>query len=400
MRSAIPLSLWILLIFFHLAGCQLMTAKHEDIVACANGENPTPIPQDFHFKGTLLIYDPTQSHIIGYDGETQEFITLLDLTDEEYYISSVSPDGRWLLISRSKPSDPHLMELYAVFHNGQITHKEFNLPESDDQALRYYNWISSQSFWGRVKIHERAVYGVFEPLIPSWREIDFKSLDFQNDTGIALSPDLSRVLYVNSEWDLVLYDIQDNKTLWKNTEYEAVTPVYSSPVLYPAIWSTEGNLLAVPTSSSSKHELNFGILVLDQTGHLISSAFLDNRPDGLSFSHNQKYLAFFEERKTAEYLPVIRLMDITSEEITDLCMLGPGTDPVMRLLTKRIYWSPDDAYVAYNYGDVPPAVKSENKNGLIVQKLDQGQIWLLPSEGSNFTLLGWSPYRWTPSQVK
>lgn len=387
-----------LFMVYQLAGCQVVTARQDKMEVCMNGASPTLISQHFQFPGTLLIYDSTRSLIIGYDGETQEFTTLMDLTGfEDYHITSLSQNGRWLLVSQYQPSDPRTMELFALYHTGQIEHKQFPLPESDDQTLRYYQWVNGQALWGRIDLDESANYGIFEPLIPQWQPLDFSSLDFQDDTGITLSPDLSRILYINSQWSLVLQDLPGNQSLWEDSDYEAITPVYSSPVLYPAIWSVDGSLLAVPASHSLDQEMEFEILVLDQFGNSVSSARLDDRPDGLNFSHNQKYLAFYGERKTSEHLPVIRLMEIASGEITDLCNLGSGTDPVMKVQTKTIHWSFDDAYIAYNYGDAPPAKNNENKNGIIIQKLDQEQIWLIPSGERNFNLLGWSPYRWTSS---
>jgi hypothetical protein len=365
-------------------------------MTCVNGASPKLISQDLHFPGTLLIYDPTQSKIIGYDGESQVFTTLMDLTGfEDYHITSLSPEGNMLLVSQGKSSDPHTMELYILFNTGQLEYKQFSLLTPYEQKLRYYQWVNNSALWGRINLDESAIYGVFEPLVPQWQPLDFGSLDFQKNTGISLSPDLSRVLYINSQWNLVLSDLTGIQPLWEFPEYEAITPVYSSPTLYSAIWAFDGSLLAIPISHSKDQEIEFEIVVLDKSGNITSAARLDDRPDGLIFSNNQEYLAFYEERKAADHSPVIRLMEVASGKITDLCTLGPGTDPVMKVQTKTILWSSDDSYIAYNYGDAPPAKNQNNRNGIIIQRLDHEEIWLIPSGNRNYYLLGWSPNRWS-----
>lgn len=146
----------------------------------------------------------------------------------------------------------------------------------------------------------------------------------------------------------------------------------------------------------------FGILILDKNGNLLNSSFLNNRPFGLNFSHSKKYISFYEnhfdQKMSGDGVPVVRLLDAETDKVVDLCILDVGTEPVHNIKAGTILWSIDDAFVAYNYGNLPP--KRNIKNGLVIQELDDGQIRLIPSGEHNFILLGWSPYPWIYSEIK
>jgi hypothetical protein len=402
MRRITKTTICVLLIFYQLVGCLEITNRKNDISACTNGASPINIAPGFQFPGTLLLYDTTQSLILSYDGKTHAFTTLMDLAEfENENVSSLSPGGQWLLVSKQSLGDPNIVALFPLFNTGQAESKKFPVPESDDHVLRYFRWTNDDSFLGWTQRNEFYSYGIFEPLVSQWHPLEFDSLTFYkgNRSGIAISPDLKRVLFVNSEFSLILFDLQSNQILWKNSEYDGINPVSSSPVLQPAIWSEDGSLLAVPTSRRVNDDGEHGILVLDKSGDIISSAHFENRPFGLNFSHSKKYLAFYEERPiqqspAADRVPVISLMGTETGEVFDLCMLHQGTDPTHNIESQTILWSPDDAYLAYNYGDVPPQRNTENKNGIIIQKLDGDQIRLIPSGDSNLILLGWSSHPW------
>lgn len=391
-----------LLVICLLVSCRPPQAGRSNIATCTNGTSPTNIHQGLQLQGSLLLNETTQSYVSSYDGKTHDYITLLDLTGfKNYSISSISPGGKWLLVSQQKKTAPNTAELLLLFRTGRIERKSLLVPESDDHILRYFHWLNEQSFLGWTLLNGFYNYGIFEPLIPQWHPLELDGLTFYEgaSSGISLSPDLSRILYVNREMSLILYDLKSGKTLLGNYDYDGINPVLLTPELQPSIWSSDGSMLAIPTSRKNDNQEENGIIVVDKSGKVIRSVYFENRPFGLSFSHNGKYLAFFEERLVsqavnANRIPVIRMLEIASGRVFDMCVLGSGTDPTYNVETQTILWSPDDKYIAYNYGKVPPSQNFENRNGIIIQKLDEEEIWLIPSGERNYILLGWSPYQW------
>lgn len=392
-----------------LTSCRVINTNTGPISVCTNGKKPIPIEKDFKFSGTLLIYDTSQSSILAYDGIKHEFTTLMNLSGfTNYNVSLLSRDGKWLLVSQPKLNDPTSLEIYLLSNSKQVERKDLSLPESDDNTLRYYDWINQESFLGYITKNKVRIYGLFEPFAPRWKPLEFGSVAFytyaeNGVSGIAISPDLSRVLFVNSTSDLLLYNLQENKALWQNTEYDGLNPMMQSVLLLPAVWAEDASLLAVPTFRKNSTTDQYGILVLDKSGNLLKSSFFENRPFGLNFSHNKKFIVFYENHLLpptpalhADSIPVIRLFNTETDKLSDLCVLDTGTAPTHNLKGGRIFWSTDDAYVAYNYGDASP--QGNIKNGIIIQKLDSEEIRIVPAGNHNLILLGWSSYQWLASE--
>ncbi len=325
---------------------------------------------------------------------------------ENHNISILSPDSKRLLVSHPKMNGPDILDINILSSNGEIERKVLSLPKSDDHILRYFNWVNNSSILSYIQINGSQLYGLFNPITPRWHPIELRALSLyaysdNRVSGIALSPDLSRILFVDNYSNLVLYNLEENKKLWEDTEYDRISPTMQSVMLQPSIWAEDGSMLAIPISQQKNNAEEYKIIILDKNGQLLRSFLLNDRPGGLNFSHNNKYLLFFANHlitsdNRVKDIPIIKLFNYDTAQVTDLCIMDTDTSPVHNIEAGKILWSPDDKYIAYNYGNAPPL--RNVKNGIVIQKLDSEQIRLIPSEDHNYILLGWSPYQWASSE--
>jgi len=235
---------------------------------------------------------------------------------------------------------------------------------------------------------------LLNPYQPVWKSLSgvVKELNQAKESGFLISPDLSRVLYVNNRYQLILYDLTQNKTLWENNNYDGVVPSLTSPVLSDATWSKDGKFLALPIINENNTP---AILILDKDGKIINSVDFGNHLHGLSWSEDGQTLSFYEDRCAAadcidKARPVIQLISMQDGSLRDVCSLPENIIPVGGIVNNRIAWSPNQQFLAYSFWN-----GQTMQDGIIFQKQNDPAVRILQIDNDDLILLGWSEYHWT-----
>jgi len=342
------------------------------------------------------------SEILAFNGETHELKSIYRPPSEGFYDASLSQDGKTLVIFYQKPSDKNTLFIIILSNRGIVETKNIPLPiweqiQGKANAWLSGGWVNNNYLQGILYDRENPEDKLWEPWLLNLEQLEWKSLSNINNTldpvensGFSISPDLTRVLYVNKQYQLVLHDLIQNEAIWTYSDYDGLNPFVHSPGLADATWSEDGKMLAT-TISNNANQNQPSILILDQSGKILHLMDFGTGQLGLSLSNNKKFLSFWGNQSTglttaSGWRPVIRVMEISAGLVRDLCMLSENLAP-----WGGIIWSPDQQFLAYTVQDI-----NTKRDELIIQKLNDPQLRILHlyDESQNFDFLGWSKEHW------
>lgn len=395
-------SCFIILLFLMsliLSSCSRPVTDISDFINCQNGTNPTQIKRDFTFPGDLLFKKKDTSEIVAFNGQTHELVSVYKPQSDRFYDMSLSPDGRKLIIFYQKPSDGTALFIIILSNRGAVETKNIAFPHSKEIQGTASAWLSGgwvNNNYLRGVLYDKENFSedhLREQWLLNLEQLEWKSissinntLDPEENSGFSISPDLTRVLYVDQQHQLVLYDLITNKAVWIYSDYDGLRPYIHSPILADATWSDDGKLLAT-TISNNANQNQPGILILDQNGKILHLIDFEIGQLGLSWSNNRKFLSFWGNPGSRS---VIRVMDVENGVVKDLCMLGENIEP-----WGQIIWSPDQQFLAYTVQD-----RNAKREELIIQKWNDPQLQLihLYDESQNYEFLGWSKEHWDKAE--
>ena len=389
------------------SSCSKPMTDASSFVICQNGMNPTSIRQDFKFPGDLLFRKKDTSEIVAFNGETHELSSIYKPKSNGFYDVSLSQDGKQPIIFHQEPSDGKTLFIIILSNRGTVEAKNIALPileqiQGKANAWFSVDWVNNNYLQGVLFDKENFEDNFLrEPWLLNLEELEWKSLssingtlDFDENSGFSISPDLTRVLYVDKQHQLVLYDLIQNQALWVYSDYDGLRPYVYSPDLADATWSDDGKMLATNISNYANQN-QASILILDQSGKILNLMDFGTGQSGLSWSNNKKFLSFWGNQRTglttaSGSRSIIRIMDIENGLVRDLCMLNENIEP-----WGRIFWSPDQQFLAYTAQD-----RNAKREELIIQKLNDPQLQIvhLYDEAQNYEFLGWSKEHWNKAK--
>jgi hypothetical protein len=403
-RYATGCVLLLLIAMISLVSCSSGSVNIDKFEICINGDHPIPIDRAYKFPGDLLFARSDGSEILALSGETHEFTSVLHMPIDKFYdVSPLSWDGKTLVLSYREPDDVETLSIILLSNLGSFDLKKVALPnlwKNRDNMVSWIpsDWVNDRYLQGRLYEEGSAGDELWETLLLDPYELRWTTMSNINSTvnqaqgsGFSISPDLTRVLHVDDEYHLILYDLIQNEILWKHDDYDGVVPRFRSPILGDATWSSDGEILALPITSENRTP---ALLLLSKDGRIIHSFNFDNYQYGYSWSKNNQFLSFYEDRCISndcmDSAPIIRAMDIKGGSLKDLCLLPDVTVPIGGIANNRIAWSPDQQFLAYTYWS-----GSTSQDGIILQKVKDPQIRMIEIDNDTMILLGWSEYHWT-----
>ena len=396
----------LLLISLTQPSCSGPAKNANDFVNCQHQVSPTLIKPDFKFPGDLLFMKRDTSEIVAFNGETHEMISIYK-PPIDAFVSPLSQDGNTLLVSYSKPSDKENLVIETLSNLRVVETKSIPFPvwtknEEKPNSWLSVDWANKEYLLGVLYDEQHNGDRIWEtwllnPYQSKWKSLSSldNTLDPAEQSGFSISPDLTKVLYVSQKFQLVLYDINQNKILWEYGDYDGINPVLNSPSLADATWSKDGSMLAMPISNHANQDQP-GTLILDQSGKILHVVDFGNREYGLSWSNDDKFLAFWGNQitelttSTSDWRSIIRVMEISTRLVRDLCILNENFHP-----WGHIFWSPDQEFLAYTVQDY-----NTKRDELLIQKLIDPQLRVihLYDETQNFDFLGWSQEHWNKAR--
>ena len=396
--------LFLVLLTGMATSCIQSKERSPSFIPCNNGTKPMPLDQATKLPGSLLFTTRQRTEIFALDGETHEIISLATpISPEQTFRTAVlTPDGNSLVISQIHSQVEKELMVQLVSSDGSTKVQTASFEERFVETKSNFSWNPTlwinesllQGYISSGNYEEPGINILFDPFQGKWINLTqiFDIPDAAQESGFSISPDLSRVLYVDDQFHLVLYDQSAKHTLWEYTEYDGINPDLQSVSLREAAWSQDGTMLATPISIKSS--LIPGIMILNKDGKVVNLLPTGVRSFGLSWSHNQLFIAFFENRCTTldcigNLIPVIRLYSVKDSLVYDQCLLAGETVPVANIQNQKIVWSPDDRFIAYGFWS-----STSYQNGIIIQELGKEQVKAFAVDGKDLIFLGWSEYSW------
>ena len=347
--------------------------KEEFIPSCENYETPPHISSLVGVKGLIYYGNPDLHQWFVLTGTPAES-TSIRLPNKKVDSFSISEDEKWLLAySRVPASDNGVNQYpyYLVSRAGEVFEHKLDLTDmlasasqNIDPAIFHYwtlEWLTNGIIRVRISYGESPkpkqifppfVYGYYDIEQDSWLKDPIQSLPGRKSYGwVDLSPDLTRMLYLDKTSDFVLWDVENNKKLWTRFLGSDQMPPY-------ATWSWNGQKVAFWTEWYPQN-----IQLLDREGN--SYQVLQNPiyPDAakefwpyrgfFAWSPDSRYLAmsgYIDDGSTGLHTAMLYVYDVQKAEYIYRCPLG---DTGKRTVSSNILWSPDGRYIVTKFLQSP-----------------------------------------------
>jgi WD40 repeat protein len=383
---------------------QLIENKDE-ILECSGRGLPQSPNIEFSLPGTIIYLD--DSGAIYYLGGAPLKQASLVTDEQGFDVFGVSPDGEWLAYSQKEPSTdiafPVTRTLTLLSSGGEKIEQTLDITEflseiADDEHLDGFNenisyWINNNLIYtaidtaktnpsGPITSHD--LIKIFDPFAAQWKNNILNTLPNwssyweMEDNSVALSPDLSRAMYM-SDSGLVLRDLEKEFNLW--TEVSYMDKLYSGVLMR---WNPDGTLVAVapwnwfgdqaPPLVMTRDGMEQRWIGNEEFPYTYGPSFVR----ALSWSPDGKMLALAGLSNQSNNIePYIYIYDYQTNQFVFRC-------PIVRKegdLPQKIIWSPDGNYLAYAFLDYPEG------NPLQVMDLRSGELFEL---AQNAKIVGWS----------
>lgn len=334
------------------------------IPTCINSENPTAI-EDFHdLKGVIIYQEHDISQWFALTGDPPE-IKQVDIYQEEADNLSFSRNGEWLLLYSQKPKAIRKSEQYPVWlisRDGQkreiiIDLSKLTAVEHEDNSITS-NFLSWSLSWVNENIvRVRAAYGeesttvlpdylysYFDITKNVWLEEPLKAIsNRKNSMWADISPDLTRVLFLNHNSEIVLRDITGKTDLWKKQAGSSQLPPFAtwSPNNQTvAFWSDgypdEVQLLSRDGKNSSF--IKKPIYASDTQKFIPYRGFFEWAPDSKRIAITGR----IQDSQNGTVISMLYVYDTEKEQYVYQCPMG---DNSKKTVSSNVLWSPDGKFI-------------------------------------------------------
>lgn len=374
-------------------------ATARPLTPCTNLESPSILDASASLPGTLLFWSPP--NIVVLDGPTLSE-SLVEYVIKGGYIDyfGLSPDSQWLFYAMVPPAQENPLELYLISATGerimqQLTLPAFLLPDADIWYIPSSAWIGNNYLlinlgkYSRENTSEMEAIALFDPFVGTWERAIFENLPGRYDeSGVALSPDLTRALYITGSTlgvdnQLVLWDIGAEKELWSQ-KFLAGPPYEQLVDLAPSVWSKDSSFVAFPISAN---DYRTSLYIVDRDGiqQEVRPGAKESASRGLNWSPDGRYLAFVSYvTNDSDTLGVI-VYDRVANQVLEICTLGTRLSATHNIEAGTLVWSPDSRYLVFGMGED----WAQEDNRLLLLDIFTGEVTLL-KQGKLISLIGWS----------
>lgn len=369
------------------------TLSRDDVPVCQGEGQPIQPSQTFGIDG-VLIYQKEGTGLYSVGGHPLSWSQLPVDQSLRYSVFGFSPDGKWLAYSPLLYSDEgHFFDEFTVMllstTGGMVENtldiQGFNneLPPGNrievlGPPLSY--WIDNRLIYTPfgIKNPSPTVSGyvgqypnVFDPFNGEWHLELTDSLPGRDHTeSIGFSKDLKRALYVAGYNKLILWDLEQNASIWELQDFF---------VQHFALieWSPDGNQVVASNGTTPPEYRQ--TLILSKDGAEIkiignsTYPYTNFWPYFIKWSPDSRYLAVID------FNNMLLLFDARENKYMFRCPL-----PGFEFIPNELVWSPDSRFVAFGAID----------ESLRIMNIDTGEVVELLQ---NAAPVGWSatfPVEW------
>ncbi len=220
----------------------------DEIHTCQSEGVPAPLPDEFGFEGTMLYISDWGMYTVGGIPLIFSSEPIFDF-GVGWLGDTFSPNGEWL-IYRPATSTIGLVSYQGDWIENNLDFSDFSAladPGYMISGVRAHSWINNELVHALIDFREigegdghYSYFAVLDPFTGNWRNDLVTRVPQWNrgSLGFRLSPDLTRVLYWDDHYDLVLADSrQPEGFIWKDRDYDYYTTYY-----IPAAWPPTANI--------------------------------------------------------------------------------------------------------------------------------------------------------------
>lgn len=395
-------------------------SPHEEEVGlrrCVSSE-PQPAPEGFGLQGAIAYFDVSARREVLIGGTPVRVVPIIlrgrDVPMEQDGLSliSFSPDGRWLAF-RTLEARPSLVLLdekgETIVVRPDASEVFGPLSVQVEVVFGDSRWVNGRLLQmhlvvGGPGLETREDHAFVNPFTGEWNQSLLTALPDRSPRGaLAVSPNLTRALYLQlvpdsglsrSREDLVLWDYTEGKVIWRMPD--RLDELMSEGLAIPHLveWSPDGSFVAFITRlSGSEVDLagagQWQVFLLSKDGktlrQLTAFAVREARPaPDLSWSPDGRYLAFGVHVADDPALNRrLYVYDVRADALVEVCLLVGDT---YRSSDRFLVWSPDSEWLAYVA--MRGTQSLEEPTPLIILNVVTGEHYRVVEFASN--VAGWS----------
>jgi hypothetical protein len=382
------------------------TQADDTIPSCQNSDAPSPYTELNEMEGFIFYtrFDKKEWYTLGGNPIQSKNVDLPTVSIDSF---ALSQNRQWLLAysyqPESHPANSHYPVL-LISPDGKGIAKEIDLSSMDTVvhdlastfSFQYWvlEWVNNEIVKVNAAYGESSdgaaplyMYGQVNIFQGTWFDVSFlSSVQKEPFSWTVISPDLSRLLFLNVSNDLVLWDVENQTELWAES---AGISNQTPPIAY---WSSDNLKVALWTRSNP---MDIQILSRDGKNYtkvvkpiytMPSQEFIPTRGH-FQWSPNGQLLAIsgiILDNNSGSKHSMIYVYDVEHEEYIYRCPLG---DIDIHSFASDILWSPDGRFIVpeYSASKRTPFRLYDLRNNTIFQLNEAGYgavAWLEQIPGS------------------
>lgn len=360
---------------------------------CKNSDHPFSLSRITELEGSIIYRSHEGNEWFLLRGNPPISQTI-DLFTEKADSATYSKDGNWMLIYSQRPMRSGSEDQYPVWlvsDNGHKTEVIIDISSmtsieqnEESRTSSFQSWTISwltdrivqvRSTYGESpnEIFPDFIFGYFDIFNEAWLDEPVNKLPNRyNYQWINFSPDLSRMLYLNKDFEIVLWDVIQEKELWRNVAGTSQLPPF-------AVWSPDHQQVAFWSDGFPED-----IQLLSRDGRDYSvipkplfkstniefipyRGFFEWAPD----SQRLAITGIIENRQDSSVQSILYIYDVDLKEYVYSCPMG---DEDKRTVSSNIIWSPDGNFILPEIyqSKTTPFNLYDIKNAVVYQILPPG----------------------------
>jgi len=382
----------------------------ESIPICQNPEKPSP-PRDIPgIIGKFFYSSMDGKQLFSFSGVPPRSKPVA-LNNAKFNRYVFSKDGQWLLAYSHIPEGAPCYQckpltIWLISKDGRIETKTIDVSEMitsihdggyDTYSLQdwEFEWVTPQIIKVSVGFGEfdskEYFFGYFDIIRDTWWDEPLQDLPGREPGEIIksykyewtdISPDLTRMLYLNSNYEVVLWDLEQRRELWRSgpgNYFFIPEASWSSDSQSVAFWSYDK-----PDDIQLINRDGDGYTIVSKPGYPLASQNLSFVVTGFRWSPDNQLLAIggviSDEQKSLQ-TPMLYIYEPSTGSYTYRCPTGEASKQAN---IEKFFWSPDESMLIPEHvfaGLDKPTFRLFDLRTKIVYQLGH----------ATYTAIGWVP---------
>jgi len=330
----------------------------DTIPNCQNFEHPTPFSDLKIIEGKFFFSSLDRANLFSFGGMPPKLKPVYR-PDSRTNLFSFSKDGKWLLAYSNEPesvtSSNDRYSIQLISKDGSIQDKVIDLSRMTEfihdsgsetffPLVWQFEWVDPHIVKILVGYGETRpiwyIFGYYDILQDTWWDDNLQYVpDREAYEWTDLSPDLTRLLYINSNHEIVLWDLPKQHEIWRSNPdgfQPAPKARWTSDSQKVAFWSVD-KLDEIQLINRDGD----GYTSVRKPKYPSESQNLSIGSFGFRWSPDNRLIAIWgiiRDDQNSLQTPMLYVYDLQNESYIFRCQVGESTD---RVYIWNFFWSPD-----------------------------------------------------------